>query len=76
MGIFNFVSDLQEALQGYKTYIVALIVGVVAGLEAFGIDVPLETVKLLGLAGIGAGARSAIKEIRATINESDLPVEE
>mgnify|MGYP000081806773 FL=1 len=76
MGVFNFISDIREGLKGYKTYIVAFLVAIFAGLEAYGVDVPPETVKLLGIAGIGAGVRAAIQELLEVIESSeDLPVD-
>tara|TARA_Y100000310_G_scaffold221355_1_gene222912 strand:+ start:196 stop:360 length:165 start_codon:yes stop_codon:yes gene_type:complete len=41
-------------INGYKSYIVAIIAAVLAGLKAYGVDVPPEVFALVGALGLGA----------------------
>ncbi len=59
VGILKSIEDL---LQGKKTYLVALLVGIGAALKVLGIDVPEWIYPILGALGLGA-IRSSIGKI-------------
>lgn len=70
MQIFNFYKDLRDAIDGYKTYIVAVSIAIFTGLEAYGVDVPPNIYKLFALLGLGA-VRSAMAKIETNLNDKD-----
>ena len=55
------LEKLDKLLQGKKTYIVAILIGVIAGLQAYGIVIPDYVFAILGALGLGA-VRSGINK--------------
>ncbi len=55
------LEKLDKLLQGKKTYIVAILIGVMAGLQAYGIVIPDYVFAILGALGLGA-VRSGINK--------------
>ena len=70
MQIFNFYRDIRDAIDGYKTYIVAVAIAVFTGLEVYGIDVDPNVYKLFALLGLGA-VRSAMAKIEDALGEAN-----
>jgi hypothetical protein len=58
------LEKLGKLLQGKKTYIVAALIAIGAGLKYLGIDVPEFVYPMLGALGLGA-VRSALDKLNA-----------
>lgn len=63
MGVLE---KIERALQGYKTYIIALLIVVGAVLESKGIAIPEFIYPILGALGLGA-IRSGISKVKGEI---------
>lgn len=55
------LTSVQNWLDGKKTYIVAALIGIGAGLEAYGIMIPEFVFMVLGALGLGA-VRAGVKK--------------
>jgi len=58
----GLLEKVQKALEGKKTYIVALLIGAGAVLSYLGVDIPEFVWSILGMLGLGA-VRSAVGKI-------------
>lgn len=56
----GLLAKIEALLKGKKTYLIAISVGILAGLQAYGITVPEWVYTLLAALGLGA-VRSAVK---------------
>ena len=56
------MEKILEFLNGKKTYIIAICVGIVAMLKELGIEIPVWVIPILGALGLGA-IRDAINKV-------------
>lgn len=65
MTVFNNITKLREKLAGKKTYLTAIVFGILAGLRYYGVSVPEFVWPLLSAVGLGS-MRAALNRIGGT----------